>query len=100
MVRLLRFAVMPLALMPLAAMTLLSACNNACQELCVEIAQYARECGYASSADDMQACRDSFAAPTLAEGEQLECFEVSDPQQIREWWTCEELLENYQSAAP
>ncbi|MDP2310345.1 MAG: hypothetical protein Q8P18_30290 [Pseudomonadota bacterium] len=87
-------------MMALAVMSLLSGCNNPCQALCADIAQYARECGYDSTAEDMQACRDDFATSALAEGQQLECLEVSDPQQLREWWTCEELLENYQSASP
>jgi hypothetical protein len=87
-------------LLPLAVMAFLSACDNPCQALCADIAQYARECGYTSTSEDMQSCRDDFATSTLAEGEQLECLEVSDPQQLREWWTCEQLLDNYQSAAP
>lgn len=87
-------------LLTLAVMGFLSACDNPCQALCADIAQYARECGYTSTAEDMQSCRDSFATPTLEEGEQVACLEVSDPQQLREWWTCEQLLDNYTSAAP
>lgn len=87
-------------LLPLAMMSLLSACNNPCQALCYDMAQYARECGYTSTANDLQSCRDSLVSESLAEGQQAECQEISDPETLREWWTCEELLDNYTSAAP
>ncbi len=87
-------------LLPLAAMALLAACNNPCQALCVEMAQYARECGYDVPSTDVQACQQANAGPTLADGQALSCIEASDPDQLREWWTCEDLAENYESAAP
>ncbi|MDP2314587.1 MAG: hypothetical protein Q8P41_16915 [Pseudomonadota bacterium] len=86
-------------LLPLASMLLLAACNNPCQALCVEMAEYARECGYDATAEDVQSCNDEYAGPNLAEGDAEACIEASDPQQLREWWTCEQLLDNYQSGA-
>lgn len=87
-------------LLPLAAMALLAACNNPCQALCVEMAQYARECGFDVPSSDVQTCVEANANPTLEEGDAQLCFEASDPVQLREWWTCDDLAENYEGAAP
>ena len=81
----------------LAAFVLLAACNNPCQSMCVEMANYAQECGYDVSSDELQACRDAIAEVTdeLAQ----ECITASDPDQLREWWTCDDLHDNYENAA-
>lgn len=89
-------------LLPLASLVLvalLSACNNPCQGICTRIAAYARECGFEPTADDMAQCREEYATANLVEGDAEDCVEASDPVQLREWWTCEELGQNYQSAA-
>ena len=89
-------------LLPLAAIALsglLAACNNPCQSMCSQLSAYARECGFDPTQDDMEQCLADFATPNLAEGDAEACIEASSPQQLREWWTCEELGENYQSAA-
>lgn len=87
-------------LFPLAALGLLAACNNPCQAVCVEMAQYADECGYTVSPDEVQACRDANAGAELDNERAQQCIEANDPQKLREWWTCDELLENYENAAP
>lgn len=83
-----------LALLPLA---LLGACDNPCQAVCVEMASYAEECGCDVSSEEIQTCRAANAQPTDAEAQ--ECLTSSDPQQLREWWSCEDLKENYQSCS-
>lgn len=87
-------------LLSLAVLALLGACNNPCQSMCVEMANYAKECGYETSADEIAACRDANGQETLTEERAQQCITASDPDQLREWWTCEELLENYENGAP
>ncbi len=87
-------------LLALAALPLLGACNNPCQAMCVEMANYAEECGYTVSSDELQSCRDSFATETLTDARAQQCITASDADQLREWWTCEELLENYANGEP
>lgn len=72
---------------------LLGACNNPCQAVCVEMARYADECGLAVSKDSILLCKESQAEATEAELES--CAGWSDPNSLREWWTCEDLAENY-----
>ena len=68
-----------------------------CPSICVDMAAYARECGCEVAGDEIQACQEAFAQPTEAQAQQ--CLTSSDPEQLREWWTCEDLLENYSSCA-
>lgn len=84
-------------LLPLLVLALLPACGNPCQAICVDMAAYARECGCEVAGDEIQACQEAFAEPTEAQAQQ--CLTSSDPEQLREWWTCEDLLENYSSCA-
>lgn len=81
----------------LVSFALLAACDNPCQAICVDMAAYAGECGCDVSGDELQACRAAFAAPTDEQAQQ--CLTSSDPQQLREWWTCDDVLENYASCA-
>lgn len=59
--------------------------------------KYAEECGLTVSNDDIQACQDAYADADDTEKDQ--CAEWSDPDALREWWTCENLAENFQNGA-
>ena len=82
----------------LAAVTLLAACNNPCQEMCVEMAKFAEECGYTVEPTEVEECRAGYATSELSDEDAQDCITAGDPQQLREWWSCEDVLENYQNA--
>jgi hypothetical protein len=83
---------MPRAL--LFAAVFLAACGNPCQNVCTEMARYAEECGLTVSRDDILVCRDAHSDATDEEIDA--CRTYSDPDALREWWTCDDLAENYQ----
>jgi hypothetical protein len=85
--------------LPLALLALVAGCDNPCQSLCVEMAQYADECGFEVSNDQVQECRDANATATLTDERAQTCIERSDPVALREWWSCDDLAENYQDGA-
>lgn len=78
-----------LALLPLAG------CGNPCQDLCSQLADYAAECGLTVSPDEVAQCRSDYATPNLDEGEAQTCADANNPDYIREWWTCDDLAENF-----
>jgi hypothetical protein len=68
-------------------------CNNPCQQICLNMADYAAECSLEVTSDDLKACNESFAKPT---DEQItHCQEWNDPEQLREWWTCDDVADNF-----
>lgn len=77
----------------------LAACNNACQQICVEMANYAEsdECGLNVTDEQVAECQKAQA--DLPEGRNEQCMEVADPDYIREWWTCDELAENFKDGS-
>ena len=76
----------------------LAGCNNACQQICVELANYAQDdCGLTVTQDQITECQESQA--DLPEGRNEQCLEVADPEYIREWWTCDDLAQNFQDGA-
>lgn len=76
----------------------LIACNNPCQQICVEMAKYADECGYTVDKAEISACQDRYVSSALDEATLAQCQDRSDPAALREWWTCENLAENYGNA--
>ena len=82
----------------LSLLALLAACDNPCQQMCVEMAKYAEECDFTVDPAEVQACRDDYATSALTNEQAQECIIAGDPQQLREWWSCEDLLENYENA--
>jgi len=79
----------------LLAIVVLTGCGNPCQDICVEMSRYADDCGLTVDRDALLTCRDAQAEPT--EDELGACQEWSDPDTIREWWSCEDLAENYEN---
>ncbi|MFZ5476054.1 MAG: hypothetical protein ACOZNI_04710 [Myxococcota bacterium] len=79
----------------MSLLVLLSACGNPCQQICDEVFAYAEECGKEPSRDDLQACRDGYAEVDAATADQ--CRNVNDRDFVREWWTCDDVGENWQN---
>jgi hypothetical protein len=67
---------------------LVTACRNECQDLCVQMSEYAsEECGQTWSDDDVESC---LAKYKEADDATLSaCAEVAP--RLREEWTCEDL---------
>lgn len=89
-----------LALPALLLLAVLPGCGNPCQQLCDELADMAaKDCGFTVSPDEVATCRETFAGSNLAEGEAQTCADINDPEYVREWWTCDDLAENFSNAA-
>ena len=70
-------------------------CGNPCQDVCVEMARYADECGLTVTRDDILLCKEAEADVSDADADA--CKDYRDPDSLREWWTCDDLAENYQN---
>ena len=80
-------AVLPLLLLPAA---LLAGCNNTCQQLCVEMRDFALdECGYEFSEAEVDTCISEHAGSMLDKGEAGVCRDGRG--KIAEEWDCEEV---------
>ena len=74
-------------------------CQNACQEICGRMADYATEdCGITVADSEIDACVERQSAD--AEREELKvCRDFGDAEVIRAQWSCEDLAD-YWGAAP
>lgn len=72
-------------------------CSNPCADICAPMAEYARDCGMSVSAGDVKTCRDAHSGEVSTEQADV-CREFSDPQKMREWWTCDDIAENMTGA--
>jgi hypothetical protein len=77
------------------ALALLGGCSNPCQQLCLEMADYAEECGLTVSADEVKSCRDAYA--NADQTETAQCQTWNDADQVREWWSCQDVEDNFQN---
>ncbi len=71
-----------------------TACNNACQAICADMANVAEdECGYTVPDDQMKTCveRQNEAEPE----ERQACREFGDEETILEEWGCDELADYF-----
>jgi hypothetical protein len=87
----------PLSVLALAtiAQAALGGCRNACQDICVRMANFAEECGFTVADAELDACIED-----QAEAEDLAvCRDYGSPQAIREEWTCADMGE-YWNAPP
>lgn len=76
-------------LVSLFAIIALTACKNDCQDVCVEMAAYAQECGFTVSDEEMDACLDQ---QKEANDVSLDvCDEMGGAQTIRDEWPCDEM---------
>jgi len=86
---------MRLALLPIALLAL-AGCRNDCQKLCVAMSDYASECGYEVSKDELKACISDHANKTTPKTERDVCAEEAPA--LREEWTCDEIARYFQEA--
>ena len=67
----------------------LTGCKNACQDICLEMAVYADECGNSVTDDEVDACLES--QKEISDATKDVCSEFGDSETIRVEWSCEEL---------
>lgn len=80
----------PLLTLLVLAIPVASACKNACQQVCVKMDDYAKECGYAVPADQLDQCFERFKGSEIKELRST-CSAFGDPKSIRENWSCDDL---------
>lgn len=66
----------------------LTACGNACQDTCKELAAYAEECGYTVNEEEVDKCIDDFARANTSPEDRDHCKEFVDD--VSAEWTCDE----------
>ena len=76
-------------LLLLLGSALASGCNNACQALCGEMYDYAVECGFDVSKDELKACRQSQSNANTPRSERAQCRANYDD--LRAEWSCDDL---------
>ncbi len=76
---------------------LLVGCQNACQNLCQTMAERANECELSVSQVELEGCITKNEEPT--EERVAQCVDADDSLRLEEWWTCDEVAENYSNGA-
>ena len=67
----------------------LAGCDNSCQTLCVQMADYSDECGRTVSASEVATCIEDFDDATS--DELKVCRDYGAPDVVRRQWTCDDL---------
>lgn len=75
----------------------LSGCRNACQEICPRMADYARDCGFEVSQEEVSACVAAQAGAASREDRAV-CRDAGDRATLRAEWTCEDLSDYWARA--
>lgn len=75
-------------------LALLGGCSNPCQQLCVEMANYAEDCGMTVSSEDVKNCSESFS--DVEDNQAQQCQDWNDANKVRDWWTCDDIADNFQ----
>jgi hypothetical protein len=80
---------LPLRRLLLAGLALLATagCRTPCQSLCIEMADYAEECGFTVSDSDIDTCLDE----QRDNDDQGSCRRVGAPDTLRTEWTCDDV---------
>jgi hypothetical protein len=73
-------------------------CRNACQDICLDMADYATECGFPVSDAEIDACLDEQSKVEEKEDRKA-CRDFNDPQALRLQWSCDELADYWVGAA-
>ena len=68
----------------------LTGCQNACQQLCVELEDFAIECGIAVPQSQLIQCLEDQAGAN-SRGNRKDCRQNNSPGDIRDEWTCEDM---------
>jgi|GEM_PF-2046448 len=80
----------PLAAIAVLAPLLLGSCRNACQSICVELADYAkRDCGLDFGQDQIDQCVSDYAVANLPDGEAKACRQ--EKGKVADQWSCSDL---------
>ncbi len=82
---------LPVAILLLGSTTLGTGCRNACQAMCREMYDYANECGYGVSKDELKACYQEQSSSNTPRTERQLCRDYFDD--MRDEWTCEDLAD-------
>lgn len=80
----------------LLAVLLLGACKNECQQLCSDIADYAVDCGFEFTKDEVKACEDANKSKDIDDNVIAICEETRPF--LEEEWTCDEIGEYFDTA--
>lgn len=75
----------------LVALVLVTGCRNPCQQVCVELRDYAEECGFVVADTEFTSCLEAQKKPEDADKEF--CRDYGDSTTIREEWGCEDLAD-------
>ncbi|MEQ1500775.1 MAG: hypothetical protein ABMB14_01025 [Myxococcota bacterium] len=70
----------------------LGGCRNACQQVCVHMADYAEECGQSVSDAEIDACIER-QSQDLEKDDLNACQDFGDLEVIRTQWACEDLAD-------
>jgi hypothetical protein len=77
-----------------------TACHNACQDICDEMANYAEDkCGFTVGADQIAACVDAEAGKNLDRDDRQACRQFGNRRSIDAEWGCEELADYFDAPA-
>ena len=84
----------------LFALPLLGAgCNNSCQQICVSMKKFAKDCGIEIDSSEMSECI-SRQAGKASRDNRAACRDFGDLGSIEEEWTCDDIAEYWAAAAP
>ena len=75
-------------LLILFAIAALSGCANDCQQLCVDIRTFAKDCGEPFTDEDFQECMREQGKKS---GEEKKACSLAQETPIEEQWTCEDI---------
>ena len=78
------------SVLALAALAATAGCRNACQDICVQMANYAEECGFNVSDAELDACLDEQSSD-LEKTDKEACRDFGSPELIRNEWSCNDL---------
>ena len=78
-----------IAILLLGSTVSVTGCRNACQAMCKEMYDYALECGYEVSKDELKACYDAEGNANVPRNKRQLCREFYDDMRVE--WTCEDL---------
>jgi hypothetical protein len=69
-------------------------CRNACADLCLEMAEYAEECGYTVSDEEIDTCISEQSA--AGHDERKACREFGQGEVLRAQWSCDVLADYWE----
>lgn len=88
----------PLFSLLLVALPLMAGCKNSCQQLCVDIADYALEsCNLQFSDEEMDACIADYSRSELDRSDLQSCEEAAPS--LEEEWDCDTLKDYFKASA-